>query len=343
MKVLSFVMILVTAVSGVFGQNGESKYKITNRFPVEGDGSWDYLTIDEGSNHLFISHGTVVQVLDVKSGKLLATIPDTKGVHGIALVNNLNKGFISNGRDSSVTVFDLKTLKTLGKISISGKNPDAIIYDPFSQHIFTFNGRSSNATVIDPQTDKEIGTIAFEGKPEEAVSDGKGKIFVNIEDKSKISVIDVKTQKVVQSWLIKPGEEPSGLAFDPESQRLFTVCGNKVMVIIDAQSGKMINALPIGDRVDGAAFDLTKKRAYSSNGDGTLTVIQEGNATQFKVLENVKTMPGARTISLNSKTHKLYLPTAEFGPAPAPTKENPRPRPTIKPGSFVILEVSPVD
>ncbi|MCX6258009.1 MAG: YncE family protein [Bacteroidia bacterium] len=341
MKTLSiFMMALLTCLFS-YGQMGKTAYKISNRFSVEGDGSWDYLTIDDSTHHLFISHGNIVQVLDVKTGKVLGFIPDTKGVHGIALARDLDKGFISNGRDTSVTVIDLKKLTIIEKVKVTGNNPDAILYDIFTHRIFTFNGRSSNATVLDARTDKVIGTIPLEGKPEFAVSDGHGKVYVNIEDKSKLCLIDPQTMKVEQSWPLAPGDGPSGLALDDKTHRLFSVC-DKLMVVVDALTGKVITTLPIGDRVDGVAFDPGEKCAYSSNGDGTMTVVQEENENTFKVLENVKTQKGARTITLDKSTHKIYLPTAEFGETPLATKENPHPRPSIKPGSFVILELVPV-
>jgi YVTN family beta-propeller protein len=342
MKTLSiFMLALMTGILSYAQDNNTSMYKISNKFSVTGDGSWDYLTIDDSTHHLFISHGTITQVLDVKTGKVIATFPDTKGVHGIAIARDINKGFISNGRDTSVTVFDLQKLTVIEKIKVTGFNPDAILYDPFSHRVFTFNGRSNNVTVIDAKTDKVLGTIPVEGKPEFSVSDCNGKIYVNIEDKSKICMIDPVTMKVEQTWSIAPGEEPSGLAIDNKTHRLFSVT-DKLMVIVDALTGKIITTLPIGDRVDGVAFDPGKNRAYSSNGDGTMTVVQEENENTFKVIENVKTQKGARTITVDKSTHKIYLPTAEYGEMPAPSKENPKPRASIKPGTFVIIEVEPL-
>jgi YVTN family beta-propeller protein len=313
----------------------QSDYKIANIFKVEGDGFWDYLSVDETGGKLFVSHSVVVQVLDIKTGKLITTIKDTKGVHGIAIANDLNKGFISNGRDSSVTIFNLTTFEIISKIQVTGQNPDAILYDPFTKQIFTFNGRSSNSTVIDANLNKVIATIPLDGKPEFAVTDQKGKIFVNIEDKSMINVINSKSLNVEQHWSIAPGEEPSGLAIDNQNHRLFSVCGNKLMVILDAETGKVINTLPIGDRCDGVAFDTEKKRAYSSNGEGTITVVQEENPNSFKVLETVKTQIGARTITIDTTTHHLYLSTAEFKSESASQNK----RPEIKPDSFVVLDV----
>jgi DNA-binding beta-propeller fold protein YncE len=251
-----------------------------------------------------------------------------------------NKGFITNGPDSNVTVFNLKDYSIIEKVQVTGKNPDAIIFEPFSKTIITWNGRSANATVIDPKTDKVIQTIKLPGKPEAAVSDGKGKVFVNIEDKSEVCLINVKTWKVEQTWPISPGEEPSGLALDNENHRLFSAT-DKMMVVLDAETGKVITTLPTGGRVDGAAFDPGLKRAYSSCGEGELTVVQEVSPDSFKVLANVPIQTGARTISLSAKTHRIYLPTAEFGPAPEKTTDNPRPRPALKPGTFTVLVIEP--
>ena len=224
-----------------------------------------------------------------------------------------------------------------------GENPDAILYDSFTHRVFAFNAHSNSATVLDAVTNAVIGTIALEGAPEFAQSDGSGMIYVNIEDKSLICAIDANTMKVLHNWPIAPGEEPSGLALDNATHRLFSVCSNKLMVVVDAQSGKVITTLPIGDRVDGVMFDATSKRAFSSNGEGTMTVVQEEAGDKFTVLENVTTMRGARTCAVDQKTHHIFLPTAEYGDEPAPTAENPHPRRTVKPGTFVILDVEPVD
>ena len=314
---------------------------MANKFPIAGDGGWDYLSVDESGGRIFVSHGTVVQVVDEKDGKLLGTVTDTKGVHGIAIASDLGKAYISNGRDSSVSIIDLKSLAFITKVSVTGQNPDAILYDQFSHKVFVYNGRSSNATIIDALSDKVIATIPLDGKPEFSVTDGKGKVYVNIEDKSEITMINSETLNVEKTWSIAPGEEPSGLALDNENHRLFAVCGNKLMAVVDAASGKVITTLPIGDGVDGAAFDPGLKRAYSSNGEGTVTVIAEVNPNEFKVLENVPTQPGARTIAVNKKTHHLYLSTAEFEPASATAAGTNR-RPSVKSGTFVLLDIAPV-
>jgi YVTN family beta-propeller protein len=309
---------------------------------LDGDEGWDYISVDDASGRIYVSHGSMVQVVDESNGTVLGTITGLMGVHGIAAAADLSKGFISSGRDSSVTIFDLKTFSVIDKISTTGRNPDAIQYDPFTRRVFTFNGGSSNSTVIDASTNAVIGTIPLDGKPEFSAADGKGKIYVNIEDKNTLNVINSTSMKVEQTWSVSPGEEPSGLALDNDNHRLFIVCSNKLMVIMDAENGKVITTLPIGDRVDGVGFDSVKKRAYSANGDGTLTVVQEADKNTFKVVENVGTQKGARTTAVDSKTHHIFLPTAEFDPPPEPTQDNPHPRPKIKPGTFVILDVAPV-
>jgi YVTN family beta-propeller protein len=335
MKKTFFTISLAALIISSSSLIAQSSYKIVNKIHVEGDGGWDYLNVDEINGKIFVSHATVAQAIDIKSGKLAGTIPNTKGIHGIAIANDMNKGFTSNGRDSSVTVFNLKTFAVIAKIKISGQNPDAILYDPFSQKVFTCNGGSSNSTVIDAKTNKEIASIPLDGRPEFSVSDGKGKVFINIEDKSVINVINSSTLKVEQHWSIAPGEGPSGLALDNQNHRLFSVCSNKLMVVIDAGTGKVITTLPIGDRCDGVAFDPDKKRAYSSNGEGSITVVQEENSNTFKVLETVATQPGAKTIAIDKTTHHLYLTTAEYETAPTANNR----RPPVKPNSFEILDI----
>ncbi len=338
----ALICILILSFPSIL-RSQNSSYKISNKIKVEGDGGWDYLISDDSTNRLFISHGTVVNVVNTATGQLIETIPDTRGVHGIALATELNKGFISNGKDTSVTIFDLTTLATIAKIKVTGKNPDAILYDPFSKKVFVYNGKTSNATVIDARTNNVVATIELLGKPEFSVTDGKGKVYVNIEDKNKICVINSNTFKVEETWSIGKGDEPSGLALDNKNHRLFTVCGNRLMIMLDALTGKVITSLPIGDNVDGVAFDPEKERAYSSNGDGTVTVVEGKNGGNYKVIENITTQKGARTISLNKKTHHIFLSTAEYGETSAPTNENPKPRPSIKPGSFIIIDIEPTN
>jgi len=340
--VLLSCCLLIVSMLKLSGQNTKSEYDIVNKIHLPGEGGWDYLTVDEAGRRLFVSHGTVVQVVDLKTGQLAGTINETPGVHGIAIAQDQNKAFISVGRNASVKVVDLKTLAPVTDVKVTGENPDAILYDKFSGKVFVFNGRSSNATVIDAATNAVTATIALEGKPEFPATDENGKIFVNIEDKSIISVINAQTMKVEKSWPIAPGEEASGLALDNSTHRLFAVCDNKLMVVVDAVDGHVVASLPIGEGCDGVKFDPVLKRAYSSNGEGTMTVVQEVDKDNFKVIENIKTVQGARTLAVDPVTHHIYSPTAEFEPAPAPTAANPRPRRTPKPGSFNILDIAPV-
>ena len=336
------LMVLLFFGGILIAQTNAPSYKIVDRFQVEGDNGWDYLTVDSANGRVFVSHGNEVQVLDEKSGKLIGSISGTQGVHGISLAPDLNKGFTSDGRDNAVTVFNYKTLEIIKKIPVTGENPDAILYDSFSNLVLTFNGKSSNATVINAKDSRVVATIPLAGKPEFSTSDNKGYIYVNIEDKNLVSVIDTKTFKVIKSYSLAPGKNPTGITIDNENHRLFVSCNNKLMIIMDAQNGKIITALPIGEHVDGAAFDPVLKLAFASSGDGTLMVIQEIDKDTFKILENVETQRGARTIAIDTKTHHIFLPTAEFMPADKPTTENPKPRARIKPGSFIILDIAPV-
>ena len=322
-------------------QSSSGEYEVVKKISLPGETGWDYLTVEPSTGRLFVSRGTMVQVVDLNEDTLIGTIPNTEGVHGIALAEDLGKGFISDGRDSSVTIFDLKTLNTITKITVTGRDPDAILYDPYTERVFTCNGRTSNSTVIDARSCKVIGTIPLSGGPEFSVTDGQGRIYINIEDKSEIDEIDPKAMKLLNVWPLAPAESPSGLAIDAKNHILFSVCHNKEMAVVNGQTGKVITTLPIDARVDGAAFDPDLMRAFSSNGAGTLTIVQEVTPDSFKVIQNLETQLGARTVTLDNTTHRLYLPTAEFNPPPAPTAENPHPRPTIKANSFTILEVVP--
>jgi YVTN family beta-propeller protein len=322
-----------------FATASSQTYKVSKKINIAGDEGWDYLAVDNVNQHLFVSHGSVVNVIDLKSDKTIATIPDTKGVHGIAIANDLNKAFITDGKDNAVTIVNLKTFELIEKVAIEGQKPDAVLYDPFSKKVLTYNAKSNDATVLNAITNKVVKTIPLGGKPEFSVTNTKGLIYVNIEDKSEIKTIDATKLEVTATWSIAPGEEPSGLAIDLETNRLFSVCSNKLMVIVDASNGKVIKTLPIGDGCDGVAFDAKKKLVFSSNGEGTITVVKEENANSFSVLEIVKTQKGARTIALNKTTNQLYLSTAEFGAKPEPTTENPKPRAGLAPNSFVVLVV----
>ncbi len=317
-------------------QSADSGYHVTKKVKVGGEGFWDYLNVDSDARRLYISRGTHVMVLDADSLESVGDIPDTQGVHGIALAPELGRGFTSNGRANSVTIFDLKTLKVLGQVT-TGQNPDAIIYDPASRRVFTFNGRSGDSTAIDAASGAVAGTVALGGRPEFAAADGKGHVYANLEDKSMVVEIDSQKLTVGSRWPLAPGEEPSGMAMDRDHRRLFSGCHNKMMVVMDADSGKVVATPAIGQGVDANAFDPGTGFAFSSNGDGTLTVVHQGSPDKYTVVDNVPTQRGARTMALDLKTHNVYLVTAEFGPPPAPTADQPRPRPSILPGSFTVL------
>jgi YVTN family beta-propeller protein len=316
-------------------------FNVVDRYIIGGNGRWDLLSFDNKYHRLFISRSTHVQVMSTDTGKLVGDISGTEGVHGIAIADGLNLGFTSNGKSNSVTVFDLTALKIIKTIKTSGKNPDSIIYDRKSRHIFTFNGHSDNASVIDAATYKEIGTISLPGKPELAVTDNAGKVFVNIEDKNEIAVIDTRSNKVLKIYPFANGTEPTGLAIDQEHHRLFSACANGKMEILDSETGKVVSEIDIGSHPDSAAFDTNWGLAFSSNGDGTLTVVKEDDPMHFSVLQNVATQKGARTMAYDPVHHRAYLATASFGEIPPKTDENPKPRPALIPGSFVVLLVSP--
>jgi DNA-binding beta-propeller fold protein YncE len=316
-------------------------YHVVRHIPIGGEGGWDYLTSDAGSHRLFVSHSDRVEVVDVDSGKVTGTIANTPGVHGIALAPSLRRGFVSDGRSSTVTIFDLDSLKTLSEVKTTGDRPDAILFDPATSRVFTFNAGGQNTTAFDAATGTVAGTLALGGKPEFAVADGKGHVFVNIEDTSEVVELDAKALTVLKRWPVAPCEEPSGLAMDRAHARLFSVC-DKVMAVSDAAAGTMITTLTIGDGPDAAAYDAAAGLAFSSNGaDGTLTVVREDSPSAFRAVQTVTTQRGARTMALDERTHRLYLPTAQFGPPPAATAERPHPRPSIIPGTFEILEVGP--
>jgi DNA-binding beta-propeller fold protein YncE len=289
--------------------------------PVGGETRWDLLTVDTAAHRLYVSHGTRTEIIDLSQNKVLAGIPNTPRVHGIALVPELNRGFISCGGDSSVVVFDLKSDSVIAKVGVQGKNPDVILYEPFTRMIFCFNGGSNNATVIDPQSLKVVGNVALNGKPEFAVSDGAGRVFVNLEDQSKVAVFDPKSFKTLTEWPLTPGEGPSGIAYDPAHHRLFSTCGNQLMVVSDVDSGKVIASLPIGKGTDGAAFDPGTHRAFSSNREGSLTVVGQDGPDKYSVLGNVPTLAGSRTIALDESTHRLYLPAKAAGDSVQVAKE----------------------
>jgi DNA-binding beta-propeller fold protein YncE len=332
---VTLVTLLLIALAEAAGPG----YHVTKTYKLGGDGGWDYLTLDSASRRLYISRATHVMVIDADSGKSVGDIPDTPGVHGIALAPELNRGFTSNGRENTVNIFELDTLKPIGKIKV-GDGPDAILYDPATKRVFTFNGRSHDATAIDAAKGTIVGTIKLDGKPEFAASDENGGVFVNIEDKNELTAIDPNKLQVKVSWPLPGCDEPSGLAIDRKNRRLFPGCGNKVMPIVDADSGKVVSTQPICEGVDATAFDPETGLAFASCGDGNLTVIRQDSPNKYSVAETVPTQKGARTLALDLKTHQVFVVTAALGPRPAPTADQPRPRPPILPDSFVVLVVA---
>lgn len=331
---VAFAALLVMAIASP--AQTTSGYRVAKTFEIGGDGGWDYVNFDASSNRLYIARATRVMVVNVESGKLVGELPGTNGIHGVALVNKLGRGVTSNGKDNSATIFDLKTLQPVATVK-TGEKPDAILYDKFSGFVLTFNAGSNSATVIDVEKAEAVATIALPGRPETGVSDGKGKVFLNLEDIAHIVVIDMKANKVVSNWKLEGCEEPTGLAMDKKNRLLFSGCHNQVMPILNADSGKQLATLPIGKGVDAVAFDPETQLAFSSNGEGTMTVVHEDSPDKFRVLESVQTQPGAKTMSLDPKSHNIYLVSAKYEPAPIATAETPRPKRKMIPDSFFVL------
>ncbi len=331
----NMVLLLVAGLLLSLPAFAQKQYKLVDTVKLGGDGGWDYLIYEQGAHRLFITRGTHVMVIDTNTLKQVGDIPDLNGIHGVALAPAMNKGFVSNGGDDSVAVFDLKTLKVTDKIKVGGR-PDAILYDPFSKHVFTFNAKSQDSTVVDAASGKVLATIALGGKPEFPASDGKGKVFVNIEDKGEIAVIDVKSNTAATRWPLTGCEEPSALAFDVAQGRLFSGCGNKVMAVTDAASGTVVTTVPIGAGVDAGRFNPKTQEIFMSCGDGTLPVIHEDAPDKYSVKQTVSTARGARTMALNTDTDAVYLVTAQFG------EKGPNDRrPPMIPGTFQLLVVKP--
>jgi outer membrane protein assembly factor BamB len=306
----SLLLLLATGLAAAAEKEG---YRLLKTVPVPGDGRWDYLTVDEAARRVYISHDTQVDVLDADTYELKGTIDKTDGVHGIALAPDLGRGFISNGRANTVTIFDLKTLKHLDEVK-TGTNPDAILFDPSTKRVFAFNGRSKDATVIDAAEGKVLDTLALDGRPEFAAADGAGNIFVNLEDKSLLLKIDAQKVKVLERWPLAPGEEPTGLSMDTKNKRLFVGCHNKLLVVVNAEDGKVVAKQPIGVGVDATAFDPKTGLVFASCRDGTVAVVHQDDADKYSPVETIKTKVGSKTMALDPKTHNLFLPSADFRP-----------------------------
>jgi YVTN family beta-propeller protein len=335
---LGLIAALVAGTAGSAPAN--SDLQVLQRWKVGGAGTWDYLTLDATGKRLFVSRSTRVDVISTDSGKVIGTIPNTLGVHGIALAEDTKRGYTSNGKADSVTVFDSDSLAVIREVKLAAHNPDAILYEPVGKHIFTFNGKSKDVTVLDASSLEVVATLAVPDKPEFAVDDGNGHIFVNIESEAgQMTVIDSRKLSVIRTFPLPGCASPSGLAIDKAHHRLFSVCDGKIMVVTDADTGKQVARVPVGEGPDAAAFDPKRGLAFSSNGDGTLTVVREESADRYSVQATMATQRGARTMALDPATGRVYVVTADFGPPPAATPEQPHPRPVPVPDTFTVLVI----
>jgi len=311
-------------------------YNLKKSVSVAGEGGWDLVSVDSSLRRVYIAHNTKIDVLDADSGNVVGAVSPIDGAHGAVAVPTAGLGFATNGKSNKVTVFDLKTLAITGEIA-TGEKPDSIIYDPATKHVFAFNADSDSATVIDPVKVKKIGTIPVKGAPEFAVADGKGHIFLNLEDKNEMLDIDSRRMKVVKRWKLAPCTEPASLALDNVNHRLFAGCNNNVLVVVDAQNGHVVTALPVGKHVDATAFDASTHEIISTAADGTMTIIDQDDANHYHVVQTLETPQRSKTFALDGATHQLFVPSASFGPAPAPSKDNPKGRPSVLPGTFTVL------
>jgi DNA-binding beta-propeller fold protein YncE len=335
-KALLSMLLLMGVACTLWAAEGAGYHQL-NRFRLGGEGGWDYLTFDSAGHRLFIARSTRVMVVDADSGKQTTELLNTPGVHGVALAGDLGRAFTSDGGDSMVTILDLKNLRVLDKVAV-GNTPDAILFDPASRRVFTFNARGHDTTALDAAGGKVVGSIPLGGKPEFAAADGKGHIYVNIEDKNEVIEFDAGKLSILNHWPLAPCEEPTGMAIDQQHRRLFVGCHNNLMAVVNADSGKVIATLPIGAGVDGTAFDPETQLAFSSNGgSGTLTVVHEDSPDRYTVVENVDTASGARTLALDPKTHRIYLVTAEFEAATDATGRRRR----MVPDTFQLLVFGP--
>lgn len=316
-------------------------YHIVRSIPVGGAGGWDYLEVDAAARRIYIAHENTVVVIDVDTLKVVGEVPNCPGMGGVAVAPELNRGFTANGTDDTVTVFALDTLKPLARWKATGKRPNQILYEPFTKRVFTFNSTGRNATAFDAVTGKVLGTIPLDGRTEFPVADGKGIIYDSLLDKATVVAIDARALKVTATFSLAPHTEPAGTTMDPITRRLFVGCRSQSFLVLDADTGKILATFPIGARNDAAKFDPGLRLAFASNGDGTLAVVREDGADKFTFVETVKTEYGARTMAVDPKTHRLFVPSADYEPAPAPTKESPNPRRKIVESSFRVLVLEP--
>lgn len=330
----AFLVFIASAVATAALAAGG--YHLVQKVPIPGDDGWDHPAVDTAGRRLYVSHGSHVVVMDVDSGKLVGKIDKTPGVHAIAIDSELGRGFITNG-PNSLTIFNLKTLETIGEVKVTGETPGPTVYDPATKRVFTFNLRSNNATAIDAAEGKVAGTIDLGGRPQAPATDAKGHVFVDLVDKDVVLQIDSRKLTAGERWSLGACQRPGTMAIDRKNGRLFVGCGNRLMAILDANDGRLITTVPIGEGRDDAAFDPQTRLIFSSNGEGTVTVIRQESADKYSVLETVKTESGAKNMALDLKTHKIFLPLSDFGPAPPATAENPSPRGSLMPGTFRIL------
>ena len=319
-----------------------AEYHVVQRIPVGGEGGWDYLETDAAARRLYVAHENTVVVIDMDSFKVVGEVPNCPGMGGVALAPELNRGFTANGAEDTVTVFALDTLKPLDHWKATGKRPNQILYEPSTKRVFTFNSTGRNATAFDAVTGKVLGTIPLDGRTEFPVADGKGMIYDSLQDKGTVVAIDARTLKVMATYPLAPDTDPAGTTMDPITRRLFIACRSQSFLVLDADTGKILAKFPIGARNDAAKFDPGLKLAFASNGDGTVAVLHEDGGDKFSLVETIKTETGARTMAVDPKTHRLFLPNADYTPAAAPTKENPNPRRQMVPGSFRVLVLEPL-
>ena len=336
----TFGVVQLLVVLAAWRASGQATWHVAKRIEVGGEGGWDYVTADAAAHRLYISRGTHVMVFDTDRDTIVGDIPDTPGVHGVVIAPVLGRGYTSNGRDSTVTIFDTKTLAAVSRVKVTGRNPDAILFEPTTNRVFTFNHSSGNVTAIDAQSGRVVGTAEIGGTLETGQSDGR-RVFVNVEDKNEIGVFDARTMQVQAHWPIAPCESPTGMAIDRAHARLIVGCGeNGMMAVVDYESGKVVTTVPAGAGIDAAGFDPALQLAFVSNGqDGTLTVAHEDMPDRFTVVATVPTQRGARTMTVDERTHKVYTVSARYGETPAPTADRPRPRPPVIPGSFTVLVI----
>ena len=334
---LNMLLTVVCVFALQDAKAGEGQYKFLSEIPIGGEGGWDILTVDSPAHRLYLSHATKVVVVDLAKSAVAGEITDTPGVHGFVVAPELQRGFSTNGKEGKASVVDLKTLSTTSKVD-TGEGPDAGVYEPRRGEVYVFNHKGNSATVIDAKTAKVVGTIPLGGSPEFAAADGAaGRVYCNLEDKSEIAVIDAVKHEVIARWPLAPGEEPSGIALDATHHRLFAACHNKMMVMVDTQTGKIVATVPIGAGVDGCAFDDATQLAFASCGDGTTTIAKEETPDKLTVVQTLKTEPRARTMTLDPGTHRIYLPSAQFQPPPSPSPGASPGRPQVVPNSLKLL------